>query len=730
MKNTGGLKYNFDCLAIFPNHRILNDKTIMSLKRFLSISLLLFFSFTLVGCQPAEPETIIQTVIVENEGETIVETVIVTLEPTATPPGEPMIAADESCCDVFRIGIFEEPVSLNYWNYLGPGSSVWTGYIVSDDAAHLFTLSDQRFQFVPSLATGIPTPTENEDGTWEIVVKMVEDALWSDGEPITAHDVVFTHKVCQDLQLTWYWSSLCAPNGAQITVEARDDYTIRFLYLNQIPNLKNWQFGIALAPILPQHYWQDIVSESYELLSQVSLPAGNRPGNCTATNLMEGEQALCEDWQIYDDAYNQARQLLYDADGRDYPVAGGYHLVEWAAENSIRFNPNQNYYFKDAEISTYENGAWARILPNGVENLLYGQAAGKKILHYQDAPFNPEIIYSIYGSQEAAFSALDAGDVDYVLNPIRMSRKIYDQLKQNDDLRVYTNPNYNMFYLAFNLRAYPMSAYEFREAFDILIDRELVITEVLGGVVIPLYSTMPATNAFWYNPNIPQPYQGLDRPQRVAMAVQVLKDAGWRWSTEPYWDEFTQDVVPGAGLVMPTGEPMPALTILGPGPEFDIVRATFNQWVSEWARELGMPVQSELTGQNAILDSVFVAADYDMYIFGTPLGNPAYPEYFEEFWHSRTCTFETGGRNTSCFKNEAYDALVDEFALVSDLETARGLVYRMQALLADQRPYIPLYSEKIHEFARQNVVFPYSESLGGFELQDGFRTGVRVLLPE
>ena len=119
-----------------------------------------------------------------------------------------------------------------------------------------------------------------------------------------------------------------------------------------------------------------------------------------------------------------------------------------------------------------------------------------------------------------------------------------------------------------------------------------------------------------------------------------------------------------------------------------------------------------------------------MYIFGWPLGNPAYPVYYDEFWHSNNCTFETGGRNTPCFKDDAYDALVEEFNLTGDLQHAQKLVYEMQLILADQRPYIPLYSEKLFDYAHENVLFPYVESLGGIEFQDGFQTSTQVLLGE
>jgi len=184
------------------------------------------------------------------------------------------------------------------------------------------------------------------------------------------------------------------------------------------------------------------------------------------------------------------------------------------------------------------------------------------------------------------------------------------------------------------------------------------------------------------------------------------------------------------------------VTILGPGPAYDPLRATFNQWISEWARELGMPVKSELTGFNTILGPVFVDADYDMYILGWSLGNVAFPDYYESFWHSRNCTAETGNYNTPCFKDDAYDALVDEFMATADVTRAQELVYEMQVVLADQRqelvyemqvvladqrPYIPLFYKQVEDLALSKVHFPYTETLGGIEFQTGFQTDAQVM---
>jgi ABC-type transport system substrate-binding protein len=329
---------------------------------------------------------------------------------------------------------------------------------------------------------------------------------------------------------------------------------------------------------------------------------------------------------------------------------------------------------------------------------------------------------SIYGSQDAAFLALADGEVDFVLNPLGLARGLKEQAEKGTGIRSYTNADYGMFYMAFNMRKYPQSLYEFRQAFDIIIDKEFVVNNVLAGVVFPMYAAMPPGNGFWHNPDVPKPYIGLSREDRVNMAIEVLKEGGWSWEVEPAWNADTVDVDPGQGITMPNGEPMPELTILGPGPAYDPIRATFNQWISEWARELGMPVKSELTGFNTILGPVFIDADFDMYILGWSLGDVSFPNYFESFWHSRNDTAVTGNSNTPGFNSPEYDALVDEFMATADLGRAQELVYEMQVMLADQRPYITLFYKTVTDLIRDNIQLPYTEVLGGIVDAAGLQT--------
>ncbi len=703
-------------------------------KWFVLASMFVVAGMLLTACGGA-----VQTVVVTAPPEVVTEEIVV----TATPEAEEAAAGGE-CCDVYRIGMYEDPVSLNYWNYLGPGSSVWTQFVLSGYPASMYTLSDQRFDFVPSLAKDLPPEPVKEGDNWVITVEMVDNATWSDGEPVTANDVVFTHNACKDLRLTQNWPNQCAPLGVDVTVEAVDDYTVKYTFATT-PSLGTWQAGLAQATVLPEHFWADTVAEARAFIDGMEEPDVEMPEgvDCTAEELSDEDAAACEPynaaWDPYNEAFENARKTLYEADPTGSPVFGGYTTDKWEPGAFIQRTANENYYFKDARVTEYDDGTWMLEMADGTTYQLYGDASGEKTLDYVGGPYAPNVVLSLYGSQDAAFLALTNGDVDFVFSPTGIPRGLKDQAQQAPGINTYTNADYGMYYLAFNMRKYPMSEPEFRQAVDIVLDKEFVVNNVLQGSVFPMYSTMPPGNGFWYNPDVPTPYRncsegeatnclvdenenGTTRDERVNMAVQVLKDAGWTWDTEPYYDEDLEDTVPGEGLRMPNGEPMPEIKILGPGPAYDPLRATFNQWVSEWMRELGMPVESELTGFNTILGPVFVDSDFDMYILGWGLGNVAFPDYYEAFWHSRNDTAISGNFNTPGIHDDELDAAIDEFMNSTDLDAARDLVFKLQVMLADKRPYICLFYKQVDDVARDNIIFPYTEVLSGITNAAGFQT--------
>lgn len=105
---------------------------------------------------PVEVEKeVIKEVIVEKIVEKEVQVLV-----TATPPAStPAPAAGPR---IYQLGIFEDLTTTNYWSYLGADTTIWNSYVLGGDQPALYGYSDQRFDWIPSLADGFPTPIIEE----------------------------------------------------------------------------------------------------------------------------------------------------------------------------------------------------------------------------------------------------------------------------------------------------------------------------------------------------------------------------------------------------------------------------------------------------------------------------------------------------------------------------------------------------------------------------------------
>ena len=102
---------------------------------------------------------------------------------------------------------------------------------------------------MPGLATEIPTKENgglSEDGlTWTIKIR--DDAVWSDGEPLTAKDIAFTYNLVLDQN----WSNFTNYLPFTDSIEATDDTTLVWKTTKPsiAPLIPPWIY------ILPEHIW-------------------------------------------------------------------------------------------------------------------------------------------------------------------------------------------------------------------------------------------------------------------------------------------------------------------------------------------------------------------------------------------------------------------------------------------------------------------------------------------
>lgn len=643
------------------------------------LALLAVFAMVVVACDSTTGDT--TTTVGGDDGEptTTVESGDGDTSTTAGGDG------GEAGFDTYTLGIFEDVTTDNPWSYLdSSGSDVWVGYVIGPTLGQPYDINLPGLEVAPDLAAGELEPVVQEGDSWVGTITLQEGLTWSDGEPLTANDYVFTYNTARDFGLTANWPDYLdavteeTPDGVT-GVEAIDDVTIEVTF-NIEPGLAIWGLGNGppLMPILPEHFWGPVVDEA----------AGT----------------------------DAPRDSLIAASGVGQPSSGSTVYGEIQEGSFAASTANANYAHTG---ETVESGG----------------------VSYEVGPFAENFNYPLYGGQEAAVLALANGEVDLLLNPLGMQRGLRDQVAENSDLTAVVNPTNGYRFLAFNHARAPMSDPAFRDALTAMINKEYVTENLLQGAAFPLYVLLPEGNEAWYNADVAaelaeQGYAGLEDDERRSIAIGLLTDAGYTWpeGQAPGWydaDGANYSTEPAEGLTFtaatgdiigPDGEAIETLELIHPNAGYDPLRATFGGYIAGVAREIGIPISSIPTDFNKIIADVFTfdeeeavyTSPFDMFILGYSLGNPTFPTFHDSF-------FGTGGdSNNTQYSSEEFDAFAEQFASASTVEEAYEAMWEMERLIARDKPHVPLFDTGILEFYNNRIEFPFTETLSGLQFDEGF----------
>ena len=645
------------------------------------------------------PQIIKETVVVQVQSTPqVIEKVI-----TATPPPPTTVPPTKAPQALpYRIGIFSDLKTTNYWSYQGPNNSVWQKYVMAPQRLALYNTDDKRFDLIPWVAADLNAPRVKEGDKWTTTVKMKKGVKWSDGTDITAKDVAFTANTAIELQLTGPMATTYDREYLE-RVEAVDDVTVKFIW-KKAPGLAKWEWGAAQGHILSAAYWTPVVAEAKKALAGV-------------------DQANKD---AYAKALNDARQVLLNHTPQNEPLAGSFTFAKWEKGAFAENKTNPTNFFKGVLTTVYKNGAYTEA--KGSYTYKQGEPTGDKLVEYVNGPSVTGSIFTLYGTQDAAVLALKKGEIDFMLNSLGLQRGLMDQVQGQKGIQVITNPTNGFRYMAFNVRKPPMSDIAFRQALAYMIDKEFISKTILQNVAFPVYTEVAEANAFWYNPDVPKLGKGLTTEQRLAKAVELLEKAGYKWEggKKPVWDKDGVRVTPGGRLIMPDGKPVPNLTLIAPSAGYDPLRSTFGIWIERYANELGVPLKAELIGFNDIITRVYSDPDYatklDMYILGLSLS--IFPSSLNSFHHSRF--MGPGDNNAGGYNNPEYDKLADSLFDCQEANECRKIAFKLQEILATELPYITLFDTGIIETYRTVLQYPYVETLSGLQFVSGLPNAVAV----
>ena len=101
-----------------------------------------------------------------------------------------------------------------------------------------------------------------------MIVPLNDSLSWSDGKPVTAHDIVFTFDTARSLGLEGSWAEAFPTTIG--SMHADSEYELRIEFTER-PNLGVWPHGPGLAPIMAAHVWQPLL-EDIDMAQLFALP--------------------------------------------------------------------------------------------------------------------------------------------------------------------------------------------------------------------------------------------------------------------------------------------------------------------------------------------------------------------------------------------------------------------------------------------------------------------------
>ena len=314
----------------------------------------------------------------------------------------------------------------------------------------LFTTDPKDGRIIPKLAKSY----ETKDGM-TYIVKLRHGAIWSDGFPITADDVVFTWN---DIILAGLGNTsirdMVVIDGKLPKVYKVDDYTVKFVISKPFsPFLR-----LLSTQIAPKHVFAPVVKQGAK---------------------------------VFDSFYST------NTNPNDFVTSGPFKLKEYKAAQRVVFVRNQDYYMINKQNKK---------LPylDKVVYLIVGDL-NNEILKFEAKEID---VIGLRGSNVAPYKSKEAKS-DYKIYNIgpdtgTMFLVINLNKRKSIDTNYYVQPEKQFWFNDKN----------FRTAIDYAIDRKSMVQNIANGLAKPLF-TAESLNSIFLNKNI----KGHDRDLNKSKAL-------------------------------------------------------------------------------------------------------------------------------------------------------------------------------------------------------------------
>lgn len=318
--------------------------------------------------------------------------------------------------------------------------------------------------------------------------------------------------------------------------------------------------------------------------------------------------------------------------------------------------------------------------------------------YFDGSPKIDQIIFQTFDNADAMIQALKVGDIDLVnelpasayatvegfenVTALAMDGRYFNEMIINSvDPENDPPPTGNP----------ALADPAVRLAIATSINKQDIVDIVLQGLATPGTTIVPPTlgGGFWHNPNIKDVEFNVEEANRILEEAGYLKGADGVRTKDDLRLEFRLQF-PSDNTVYPRMADM----------------------IADWFSQAGMKANPEAVDSDALVAATTPTGDYDLVLWGW--GPDPDPDFILSVM--TTDQFVDGGWSDSGYHNPEYDKLYLEQQLAVDEKERQAIIWKMQEMVFNDRPYIVLYYEKLLQAYRSDRFTGFIPSPLGIEI--------------
>jgi len=341
-----------------------------------------------------------------------------------------------------------------------------------------------------------------------------------------------------------------------------------------------------------------------------------------------------------------------------YPTAGPFILPKHLYEGTdMKKNP---YNSKPIGTGPFMFKEW--VIGSHIEMVRNPNFFGRG---KEGKPYIDRLVFRLIPDPAGRMLALKKGDVDFVpYNAVPFEE--VPELRKDPNLVIDTRGagGSTIKYLFINLRNAPVSNKMVRQAMAYAIDKKKIVDLVLLGEGKDAKSVVTSTTEWAFNPKVPAYPYSLER------ANALLDKAGYP---------------KGAGGIR---FKIRLSCIGGRGSDIQIAEVMRDQ-----LKQVGIDAQIVSLDRAAFSDALFMRWDFDIAIQQAATA-PDPMVGLTRLLHSSNI-IKAALTNTAGFSNPEVDKLLDEEYKQVSREKRSAMWYRIQEIVMDELPYLPIYEQPV-----------------------------------